>query len=36
MHDNDVKFSTVPFTPEPPLTARADPRPFNRLWRHQF
>ena len=31
MHDCDVKFSTVPFAPEPPVTARADPRSFNRL-----
>ena len=36
MHDYDVKFSIVPFAPEPPVTVRADPRPFYRLWRHLF
>ena len=25
-----------PFAPEPPVTARADPRPFYPLWGHQF
>lgn len=25
-----------PFAPEPPVTARADPRPSCRFWRHQF
>ena len=25
-----------PFTPDPPVTARADPRPCCRFWRHQF
>ena len=25
-----------PFAPEPPVTARADPRHFYPLWRHQF
>ena len=30
-------FNTFnPFAPEPPVTARADPRPFHPLWRHQF
>ena len=25
-----------PFAPEPPVTARVDPRSFYSLWRHQF
>ena len=25
-----------PFAPEPPVTTRADSRPFYPLWRHQF
>ena len=31
---NYHKFN--PFAPEPPITARADPRPFYPLWRRQF
>ena len=29
-------FILNPFAPEPPVTARADPRSFYPLWRHQF
>ena len=31
-----AKMFFNPFAPEPPVTARADPRPFYPLWRHQF
>ena len=31
-----ILFAINPFAPEPPVTARADPRPFYPLWRHQF
>ena len=29
-------FAPIPFPPEPPATALADPRPFCCLWHHQF
>ena len=35
--ENRTKKNNLnPFAPEPPLTARADPLRFYRLWRHQF
>ena len=39
LHNRRFSFTKCdfnPFAPEPPVTARADPRPFYPLWRHKF